>query len=142
LVVQTQRRKPLVSGQPQLYFFMGTAWMSNFMTGVFKVTGSSTATRITEGDVAVGLTGSITVDSAGNLIMMCSTYDPVAVTIVPRILIWDGATLKQIEGDYSNQIIGGALRAIGDSIYYVYGVASSKNLQGDPTILKASKLSP
>jgi hypothetical protein len=119
--------------------------MSNFIAGIFKVTGLSTATRITEATIVREPTGNMTVDSTGNLIMMCIFHDydveAAAWTSSPCILIWDGTTLKQIEGDYSNQSIRGALLAIGTTIYYVYGVADSENLWY-PTILRASSLSP
>lgn len=124
-----------------LYFIVTSNSLANFPGGVYKVTGTSTTEALVQSDAEWFLDPmAITVDSDGNVVVTSIKYES-QESIYPFINIYDGTTWKTINDDFTTGMSPVTVSAINTDIFYMYGDASSGDMNGYPTAIQSKKYS-
>ena len=131
----------IAKGSSSLYFISGSN-NSSYRGGVYKITSATTTEEIISNTTGewFQFPFSLTIDTDDNLIVS-SMYFESAEVFYPYINVFDGTEWKTISEDFSDGMDPVAVTASGTDIIYIYGDAASENAIGDPTIIKAKKLS-
>lgn len=132
----------LIKAGSELYF-LSKAFSGTYYGGVYKITSSTTADNLVEGESWFYDIYGFCADSDNNIIIAAMKWESMDVAY-PTLYIYNGTSWSEIDDDnseglkkdYSTSVI-----TIGNDIHFIYGLKSSANTFDYPTILKAKRYS-
>ncbi|MCK4579604.1 MAG: hypothetical protein KAU50_12500 [Candidatus Marinimicrobia bacterium] len=132
----------LIKAGSELYF-LSEAFSGTYFGGVYKITSSTTAVNLLEGESWFFDIYGFCADSDNNIIIAAMKWESMEVAY-PTLYIYDGTSWSEIDDDnsdgmdhdYSTSVI-----TVGNDLHFIYGLRSSANTYDYPTILEAKKYS-